>query len=501
MSKFNVRVKNRYMKNQWIPICIATLAVLFLVAFLLLFIQNVHFYGDEAYCEPTCTLEGYRYRVCKLCGYVYAYDYESAKGHVYSDWTVRNEPETILPGYGYYKCKECYNTVYDYIDSSSDMSKIYLYVDSTGNGYGSVRLKFKSGDTSKTYFVKLENYFAASALEKPDYCVTFYSDKQYEHPVSADILGYGTSGEMYLLGCGSDASYARNAVSCELWSEMTETRNGAMAEHLRNNGAGKLSYSPILLYYNGAYSGVYTLGEVLGADTMALDGNGRQAMLYSMTSTLSEISDIENSSDMLLLYSSDGESDWVESSFNNFVDFLYNTDGEEFVNGIRDYLDVDGAIDYMLLLFYAYTSNNTTKNVVWTTLDGKVWSPSPYKLEASWGLRSNGAFSDPTSALPKYVDGELDSGTSRILYDKLLKYFSDDVFERCAELRKTVLSPENVIDVFDKYMSAIDPEAYVSETSVWPNFPNGTLTGDACIDYVKEFIDKRYSMLDEIFLN
>ncbi len=493
------KLKNyHYYKYQALIICFIIVCAAAFVFALIGFTKYVHFYGDEQYSPPRCTIEGYNFRVCKLCGHVDEYDFEPAIGHRYSEWIVRDEPGEVTPGYGYYKCTVCYNTVYDFIDSTSDMDKIYLSVDVDGRGNARIQLKYSSTDSQRNYYVKLDDYFAATVLDKPDYTVTFYADANCEYEVSADIAGYGKSGQMYLLGCGSDATFARNAVNSQIWAEMLSTRDGASAEYLMENQAGVQSFHPVLLYYNGAYRGVYTLGEPLDGSSMALDGASPQAMLYSTSSNANSPIDLDSNNDYLLLYNSEEDHEWVEQSFNEFVNFVQTAQGSDFVSGIDEYLDVDAAIDYMLFMYFSYASNNSAKNIIWTTIDGRIWFPTPYKLEATWGLRSNGrSLTEVTQAIPSWRDGNVVSQTSVTLYDKLLNLMLDRVSERSEELSLTALDNEHVKELFEEYISSISSEAYIYETSVWPDFPSANLTD---YEQICDFIDRRYPLLGEFFV-
>jgi|GEM_PF-2745185 len=56
--------------------------------------------------EPTCTMTGYRYRFCKICGIRDEQDMKKVE-HTYGDWRVTKEATCVTKGRRVHKCKVC----------------------------------------------------------------------------------------------------------------------------------------------------------------------------------------------------------------------------------------------------------------------------------------------------------------------------------------------------------------------------------------------------------
>jgi hypothetical protein len=181
-----------------------------------------------------------------------------------------------------------------------------------------------------------------------------------------------------------------------------------------------------------------------------------------------------------------------------------NNSGEDFVNGISQYADVDKCIDSMLFTFVICADDNISKNILWATYDGKVWFSSMYDMDGTWGMRWNGKieFDENTHLISNLADGskgapERNHNNYNLLWEKIYIYFYDRVVERYLELRAGPLSMENITRRFEEYFALIPDVAYEAEKVKWQSVPS---QGSNNINQILEYAQKRLAVMDAILV-
>ena len=174
--------------------------------------------------------------------------------------------------------------------------------------------------------------------------------------------------------------------------------------------------------------------------------------------------------------------------FNRLVNFISNSTDEEFKQSLSQYINIDAAIHYYVFSHLFYLSDNYGKNLVMVTYDGKIWSPTLYDLDTSFGTLFNGRDEFPADSI---VNIE-----KNLLFEKLNRNFSDEIAERYFNLRKTVLSEESIIYEIDKFYNSIPTSLFEREITKW-----GTDIPGYDINQMKTFIKNRLPIIDELMKN
>ena len=104
--------------------------------------------------------------------------------------------------------------------------------------------------------------------------------------------------------------------------------------------------------------------------------------------------------------------------------------------------------------------------MLWVTYDGVQWIPSMYDMDGTWGMYYEGSIID---------DFLLLSANCNVLWSRLLSVYKEEVQARYSELRKDILSYENVRKEFNAFFDSIPDFVYECEKAKWTDVPNNTV--------------------------
>ena len=306
-----------------------------------------------------------------------------------------------------------------------------------------------------------------------------------------------------------DYSQSRNVVSGQIFGEIVKSRND---ELMNTPNGGAIDGFPILVYNNGVYQGLYTFN--IPKDNWMFDmshSDEKNQAIFMTTTWNNAVSFREISTNGFELeYASNEESQidndtrWAYDSMLDLIRFVYNNDGEDFKNGIHQYADIDKCIDSMIYTFFICADDNTSKNILWVTLDGKVWFSSMYDMDGTWGMRWNGniefdASIHPISAL-KDGEGlapERNPSNYNLLWQRIYMNFFDRVCERYKELRREILTMSNITMHFDAFFNSIPDIIRETEQKKWTGVPTQNIDH---LEQILLFTRDRLALFDSILI-
>lgn len=382
-----------------------------------------------------------------------------------------------------------------------------------------IHLKIIMGDGTNIDCDALIDLQGASTVKYPkkNYNIRLFKTGTEESLKIELYPGWGKHDKYTIKANWDDPSQARNIVSGRLFNEVVQSRNKNDKLELAPNG-GVVDGFPIELYINDIYSGLYTFNIPKSKWMFGMDDKGKEAILhaisFSSSCRLEEPIGDDYSLDWQLKYCSTGDdSEWVIDSFNDMIVFLNSSSDSEFIEHINEYVDVDRTIDAMIFSFFIDYYDGLVHNINWVTYDGKHWIPSPYDIEVTWGL----FLQDVNDPIELYVTPEdllfgcsdelllgADDWTisrmnqyciGNLLYRRLYTNFYDDIKIRYIELRKSVLSLNNIENNFSNFFSQI-PSYYYDEDKVL--YPERNYDGQE-YESIIEYAEKRGIFLDEYF--
>lgn len=481
---------------------------------------NYHVWESETV-APTCTAPGYTTHTCKICEESYTDSFTTA-AHEYTEFRTIREPENESIGIRASYCTGCGDCVLSEIAPTLLLPRVYF----TGNtaamsSENPVTLQM-TYDSYTTYFtaaaVMRWQGFTAAGWPKKNYNIKLYTDDTLTVHQKED-LGYGNWGAQWRYTMKAnyiDISHGRNIVTCRLWGAMIRSHKNSNPELLAAPNGGAIDGFPVRAYFNGSYYGIYTMNMPKNKWIFGIDESTHPysailtSQMHNATNKFKANTDLYTTQDWDVEYCSTGTNlDWLNESFNNLITFMYSATGDEFREGISQYLDVEAAIDYTLLCYVIYGPDNWDKNTVIVTYDGTQWIPCIYDADCSFGLHWTGEYFYDEEAmdkvLPTYVSEKNMPGTSNLLSTKIAYYFFDEFKARYWELRKSTLSNENIIATFQAWEDSI-PDSCYEEDMIINNLQSRNPTDSASgeqnnIRQVTYFVNHRMALMDEAVRN
>lgn len=327
--------------------------------------------------------------------------------------------------------------------------------------------------------------------DKKNYTINMYADEAHEEKLKID-LGWGAQSKYCLKANWIDRTHARNIVTANLVTQMQQKYN-LLTEAPRN---GAIDGFPIEIYNNGSFHGLYTFNIPKDDWQFAMDGDNPDHIVLG--------GEWHNDDGLFYALADDFETWSVEvgeeseetlAKLNRLLDFFVSTSDEEFKANFDQYMNLDALLNYYIMTDFAYLPDNLSKNMLLATYDGKVWYPSLYDLDTSWGADFHG------KELYDYKNEMVNQDSSN-LFERLEDCFPQELAQRYFELRQDILTKENVMEKFNAFRAEIPFLTFVQDAVKWgtglirqpsdlPGFDYDQI--EAYLDYMIPVLDAKYT--------
>jgi len=350
--------------------------------------------------------------------------------------------------------------------------------------YYPATLTYTHGDKTFTKEIEIKPQGTTSLFApKKNFTVKFAEGVEF-------VEKWGAQKKYVLKADYMDPTCSGNVVSAKLAAQMNE-KYGVLAD---TPNYGVIDGFPIAVKINGKDAGVFNLTIPKDAWLFNMDPENPNHLVLACEGW-SEASRMQ-SADI------DYEADWSfevgepndanKAAFERVVKFISSADDETFVRDFDQYLDLDACLNYICYINAGYALDNVAKNMLMVTYDGKVWYPVLYDLDSLWGIKYDGtAMAEPDGV---WSENLLSDGNC-LLY-RVNWYFKDQVRQRYWELRESILSKENILNTFQRYMDWIPDEYYSIDNSLWN--PDGSLI--RTLDLMSQLMDEYLPIVDSHFL-
>ncbi len=322
-------------------------------------------------------------------------------------------------------------------------------------------------------------------FEKKNYTITLYKDDSYEKKEKIDVgKGWGAQNKYCLKANWIDKTHSRNIVSARIAAKAQE-KYGVLTD-LPNNGL--IDGYPVEIYSNNEFLGLYTWNIPKSDWMWGLDEDNPNNLALVGDDWSDQVlfnKEIEDLDDSKWEVEIGEESQDTIDKFNRLLNFVANSSDEEFKKDFELYLNKDATFNYIVLMDVMEAIDNFGKNMAMVTYDGKVWYPSLYDLDSTWGTNTSGELLDSYDYIAENLGNNLITRT--------IKCFSDEYATRWFELRKDILSKNNILQEFKNFINDIPKETYQKEVQRWGN----ALPGYE-IDQIEEFLDYRLEYIDNL---
>lgn len=420
----------------------------------------------HSYKEATCT----RPKTCTVCGTMSG----NALGHNY----VLGEC-TMCKDYSKSYCPKLYFT--------GDMSKITDPKQTSKKIECDIDFEYRSRGQIVNGAAKIKIQGTSSAqYAKKNYTINFYEDSTYGSKKKINV-GWGAQSKYCLKANWIDKTHSRNVVTAKLAAQM-QAKYGLFTNAPHN---GTVDGFPVEIYINGEFHGLYTMNIPKDEWMFGMDKNNPNHIVICG----------ENWNDPVLFKSiptdlkdwtveAGPEDDATLQKVQRLVKFVKDSSDAEFKANFDQYLNFDSTINYYIMMNCSWLSDNAGKNMLLATYDGKVWYPTLYDLDTSWGTHWKG------TSLYNYSSGVV-NGSNSLLWQRIEKLYKKEIAARYFELRQSVLSKENIMAEFNNFKTSIPKEVLDRETAKW-NTAEHPIPGYD-ISQIEEYINIVFPRLDNRF--
>lgn len=335
-----------------------------------------------------------------------------------------------------------------------------------------VTLKYIYREMSGTCTIKWQGS-SSVGLPKKNFTIKF--DQEFEV-----VSGWGAQKKYCLKANYVDRSHARNIICAKLWGQIVKSRTPSNARLNALPNGGAIDGFPIILSINGEFQGIYTWNIPKDDWMFGMDGTGQQAIVcaelnnngavaFKGLATLVE--DSNGQLDFDLEYSSDDQSEWVLTSLNRLIGAVMDSDGTNITYGITPYLDWESAIDYYCHAVLTGNYDGLFRNYLLATYDGIKWFFTGYDMDVVLGLRAMGRYFYPAS----HDSMSFTTMASRHkVFELIWKYMRPQLRARYEELRASIMSVENVANMFVDFIADIPLPVYVDDVRKWNTIPSSS---------------------------
>ena len=344
---------------------------------------------------------------------------------------------------------------------------------------GNFKIKYKSESINLEKYATLKiQGSSSSTYPKKNYTIKFFNDEDCTDKYKVNF-GWGRQNKYVLKANWTDKTHSRNIVTAHIAAQVQDKYN--LFQNTPNNGL--IDGFPVEVYLNNEFHGLYTLNIPKDDWLYGMDDNNPNHIImvgekYSTATTFKEVN-IDGWNNQL-----DDNSPTVQQKMLRLINFVVNSTDQEFKENIEDYLNLDATLNYYVLCHTLNIADNNAKNLLFVTYDGKIWYPTLYDLDTTFGSYYHGLELYPT-------DYSLQMNHNR-LFERLSILFKKEIEQRYKELRQNILLEENIINEIDKVYLQIEPSLFEKEQQKWGQLPGYELT------QLKEYIHERLPYVDKM---
>ena len=279
-----------------------------------------------------------------------------------------------------------------------------------------------------------------------------------------------------------DPSHAHNIVTGEI------IRQSYKENHINPDKDaevfGIVDGFPTVVYINDEKQGIYTFNETQSRKIYGIGKDDLSCAIFKGTSNSGAVSDTVKFK-TLCNFTDKDHYEWEDrypeayedealqltgeankSNLNALISYVMNTEEDSFYESLHEHMDIDYLIDYFLWCYFGGFTDSTANNLILLSYDGKIYIPTFYDMDASFGLDHKG-----NTMLPTDIDLFTDYRVSdSLLWDKLFGSSADpDIFARYKELRETTMNKEFILSQFDRFWDMIPEEEQAFDAQKWPS--------------------------------
>ena len=453
----------------------------------------------ETVIQPTCTEAGYTLFEDVESGKVIARDEVPARGHIFDDWQKNEQTGGVQR-----VCLVCGEVETWYREPTSSFPIIHLNGDTEGISK-TERVTLKFSFESKTECFSCYAYTTWQGHQslnypKKNYTIRLYDDEDISKKHRLSFDGWQYEHKYVLKANYRDISGVRNLVAADIWADMAGTRQNLYPKLLSTSHYGAVDGFPAAVYLNEDFLGLYDMNlhidddlynmhDVYDAVMIANSSEPEETRFYTPALFINEKEAWE-----VEFCGTGDDNQWAKDKLNELIEFVINSDDTEFREGLDKYLDVNGAIDYLIFIYITGLKNNAAKDLILLKYQyNDVWIPTVYDMERAFGLAWDGeGYVAAEEFLPVKMNDNWSSDTGSLLWDRLLQNFEEEIQLRYRKLRTRVLKADALTKKVMDAVSKIPKQYYDMDQQ---KNPRGIMT-ESPDEQIKDYIKNRLERLD-----
>ena len=366
-----------------------------------------------------------------------------------------------------------------------DMPKVFFYDNSLPTTKNNVNLTmdYVSNTTKFSSFVKLKCQGTSSMnYAKKNFTVAMYSDEARLTKLKKDFKGWGAQSKFCLKANYVDTTHTRNLAGARIGYDMVKSRPDSTFKQqlLSAPRCGLVDGFPIKLYFNGEFYGIYTWNIPKDGWMFNMDKNNTNHIVLCAEKNTDGNSSSSNSCQFKQLWTNSNKGDWsvefgtystdLQTKFNRVIAFIKDSTDEEFKANISQYLDLYSVIDYYCFSYLCCHIDGLAKNMLMVTYDGNIWGCSLYDMDSIFGAH----FTGKSYVASNYQCPEQYQEQFSLLWSKIERCFSNELYQRYLELRHGALSLSNIIKHVEEIHDVIPDRVFADENAKWTSLPGVT---------------------------
>lgn len=308
-----------------------------------------------------------------------------------------------------------------------------------------------------------------------NYRLKLFSDENCTDKLKISLPGAGFKTNSFNIKSNfTDASEALNVVNAELAKEIYAANDAdSLVAQMPNEG--QIAGMPLEMIVNGLDQGLYTIStyhqdKLFGLDDkksgqIAISGSNDSQSRFQQPLTLD---DLKNDRGFEAESPAKVTQDTVDK-INELYELAQTTNDADYQRLESQYLDVNSAINFLLFSFVVNNNDGMHKNVFYVSKDGSKCSLVPYDFDLTWNYQWGAGTGDwfaPADA--NFADRIQQVGNALLI--NFYNHHQQDIINRYQQLRNSVLSTGNIIQLFNNWYNQVGLATYRHNDQLWTQF-------------------------------
>ena len=301
-----------------------------------------------------------------------------------------------------------------------------------------------------------------------------------------------------------DSTHTRNLSGARIAYDMVNSRpeSDFKTNLLNTPHNGSVDGFPIKVYVNGEFWGLYTWNIPKDAWMFNMDDNNPNHMILCAERNNTGDNTQNITCEFRATWGGQSDPDWsievgtysetLKNSFNNAISHVMNSSDENFKANFGNYFDLYSVLDYYCFSYLTAHIDGLAKNMLLATYDGVHWGTCLYDMDSTYGSTWDGkSFKNPDIKCPEEYEE-----TNSLLWQRIVKNFPQELYDRYFELRNGALSLGNIVTHVEEIYDLIPDRVFNDDRQKWTGIPAQTTN---TITRFRNYMRDRAVYCDECF--